>query len=141
MKTSTRIKKAFNDYNGKNQEVLDQLYHQDVVFEDPITRVEGIDALKVYYTHAYANVRYIKFDFKNIVEAQNTYTCEWDMHLQAKMLNFGKEIVVKGVSLLVFDEETDKIIRHRDYLDLGEMVYEQIPGLGSVVRLLKSQLS
>ena len=112
-----------------------------MVFEDPITRVEGIDALKEYYIHAYGNVKSIRFDFRNIIEAENTYTCEWDMYFQAKMLNFGKEVVVRGLSLLVFDEESSKIIRHRDYLDLGEMVYEQIPGVGSVVRLLKSQLS
>ena len=141
MKTATRIKKAFNAYNGKNQEVLDKLYHQDVVFEDPITKVEGLEELKAYYSHAYANVRSIKFDFKNIIEAGNTFTCEWDMHLKAKMLNFGRKITVRGLSLLEFDEESSKVIHHRDYLDLGEMVYEQIPGVASVVKIIKSQLS
>jgi len=141
MKTTTRIKKAFNDYNGKNQEVLEKFYHPDVVFEDPVTRLEGIKELKAYYSHAYANVRSIKFDFKNIVESGDTYTCEWDMYLRAKLLNYGNELVVRGVSLLVFDQESSKVIRHRDYLDLGEMVYEQIPGLGSLIKIMKGQLS
>jgi len=141
VETAKLIKKSFNEYNGKNQEILDELYHPKVVFEDPITRVEGLDSLKKYYQHAYANVKSIRFDFINMIEAENTFTCEWDMHLQAKMLNFGKEIVVKGVSILIFDEKTSKIIRHRDYLDLGEMVYEQIPGIGSVIKILKKQLS
>lgn len=141
MKNETKIKKAFNEYNGTNPEVLDKFYHNDVVFEDPITKVEGIDELKKYYEHAYANVKSIEFVFKNIIEAGNVYTCEWDMILKAKMLNFGKEISVRGLSLLTFDEETSKVIRHHDYLDLGDMVYERIPGVGSLVKILKSQLS
>jgi len=141
MNNETKIKKAFNDYNGKNQEVLDLFYHPDVVFEDPITKVEGIDELKKYYKHAYGNVKFIEFVFKNIVEAGNIYTCEWDMLLKAKMLNFGKEISVRGLSLLTFDEETSKVIKHHDYLDLGDMVYERIPGVGSFIKMLKSQLS
>jgi len=141
MKNQTRIKKAFNEYNGHNPEVLDQFYHPDVIFEDPITKVEGLENLKKYYKHAYGNVRSIEFRFKNIVESGHTYTCEWDMVMRAKMLNFGREITVRGLSLLTFDESTSKVIRHHDYLDLGDMVYERIPGVGSVVKLLKSQLS
>jgi hypothetical protein len=141
MKNETRIKKAFNEYNGKNPEVLDKFYHEDVVFEDPITRVEGIEELKKYYKHAYGNVKSIEFVFKNIIESGENYTCEWDMILRAKMLNFGKEISVRGLSLLTFDAETSKVIKHHDYLDLGDMVYERVPVVSTLIKALKSQLS
>jgi hypothetical protein len=33
----------------------------------------------------------------------------------------------------------DKVVYHRDYLDLGAMLYEQLPLLGRVIRSLKNR--
>jgi hypothetical protein len=137
------IVESFNDYNGPNTEVLERLYDKDVVFEDPLTKVEGLDELKKYYQHAYDPVEDIKFDFKEIHEAGLTFTCEWDMTFatKTKALNMGKPFTVRGTSVISFSEESNKVIRHNDYLDIGEMVYEKIPGLGKVIKVIKSRLS
>lgn len=136
-----RIDEAFNSYNGKNPEVLDEFYDQKVIFEDPITKVKGLKELKKYYKHAYASVKEIKFNFKNIISSEDTYTCEWDMTLKVPSLNFGKAYKVRGVSVLTFSSETDKVIKHHDYLDLGDMVYERVPLIGKAVGFAKSKLS
>ena len=60
------IVESFNEYTGPNTEVLDNLYDKDIYFEDPLTKVNGIDDLKKYYQHAYEPVKSIDFQFKNI---------------------------------------------------------------------------
>ena len=136
-----RIDKAFNNYNGKNPEVLDEFYDKKIVFEDPLTKVSGIDELKSYYEHAYASVKQIKFNFINIIPSGDVYTCEWFMTLKVPSLNFGKPYKVRGVSVLTFSNKTDKVIKHHDYLDIGDMVYERIPLIGKAVSFAKSKLS
>jgi hypothetical protein len=135
------IIRCFNEYNGTNPEVLDELYDPKIVFEDPLIKVKGLKNLKKYYKHAYSTVSSIDFDFKNIVVSNNTYTCEWDMTLTAKPLNCGKPYTVRGLSLITFSKESSKIISHNDYLDIGDMVYERLPVFGGLIRKIKSRLS
>jgi len=137
---SQRIADAFNKFTGKNTQVLRDFYDDKVRFEDPVKRVEGLEDLIRYYKHAYDNVSSIRFEFKEIIEAGETYSCEWFMHLTAKGLNCGKSFPVRGVSVLTFSPDSDKVIRHNDYLDLGDMVYERLPLVGKVVSLVKGRL-
>lgn len=132
---------SFNQYYGPNTEVLDRLYDENVVFEDPLTKVSGLAALKRYYQHAYEPVSEIHFDFKEIHESGLTFTCEWDMTMTAKPLNFGKQFTVRGASVITFSEDSQKVIRHHDYVDIGDMVYERIPMLSKLVTLVKTRLS
>ena len=46
----------------------------------------------------------------------------------------GKTISVEGHSKLVFKE--GKIINHRDYFNVGEMLYKHIPILGGVINYI-----
>ena len=45
-------------------------------------------------------------------------------------------IVYEGVSKLEFNE---KIYKHQDFYDLGAMLYEHIPVLGSLVKIIKTK--
>lgn len=131
---------SFNEYKGPNLEVLENLYDDNVVFEDPLIKVSGLPALKKYYQHAYSAVENIHFDFKKIHQSDRTFTCEWDMTYNAKPLNFGKPFTVRGASIITFSEESNKVIQHHDYVDIGDMVYERIPAFGKVIRAIKSRL-
>jgi steroid delta-isomerase len=51
-------------------------------------------------------------------------------------LNGGKEYVVPGFSQLKF-EANGLVSEHRDYVDLGDMVYERIPIQGIIISTLK----
>jgi len=141
MDFTKKIIDSFNEYDGSNPEVLDDLYDKNVVFEDPLTKIKGISELKKYYTHAYKPVKFINFDFKKIHKAGLVYTCEWHMTLKAPPLNFGKKYTVRGVSIITFSKESEKIISHHDYLDIGDMVYERLPLVGKLVSQVKKRLS
>ena len=51
----------------------------------------------------------------------------------------GQPVRVEGAPRLEFDD-ADKVCLHRDYFDLGAMLYEQLPLLGALVRTIKGRL-
>ncbi len=57
------------------------------------------------------------------------------MTYQHNKLNKGEVVTVSGSSHLQGKE--DKVIFHRDYLDLGAMLYEQIPLFGKLTKWIK----
>jgi hypothetical protein len=136
---SGKIKQAFNDLNGQNLEILNDFYDETAVFEDPVGKASGLDEIKKYYAHVYKNVQSIKFDFREIRASGSHFYGHWIMTLQAGGLNGGKSFEVSGLSHLQFNER-HKVIYHRDYLDLGSMLYERLPLVGALIRSIKSRL-
>jgi hypothetical protein len=96
-------------------------------------------ALKSYYAHAYSRVVSIRFDFETISNQGPDYFAPWQMSLKVRGLNQGNEYVVSGISHLKFKSD-GLVIAHRDYLDLGEMIYERLPVQGLIIRGLKKLL-
>lgn len=134
-----KIISFYNKFNGKNLEILNQFYSDDVQFQDPITKTDGLDQLKKHYTKSYQNIKSIRFDFSEFIAMDNKYSCTWVMTVAVNGLNSGKEFQVSGISILYFNSE-GLITYHRDYFDLSELVYEKLPLIGSVVRGVKSKL-
>jgi hypothetical protein len=136
-KNKKRIEKAFNDLSLTTMDSLDSFYDKQIVFMDPVTEVSGLEAVKKYYAHVYKNVINIHFKFSAIHNDGSVYFAKWKMHLQVKGLNSQKPYTVEGVSELKFGEN-NMVVYHRDYLDLGAMLYERLPVIGKVIQKIKS---
>ncbi len=139
-KLQEKIKKTFNEFDGKNLESLNNFYSKKIVFEDPVTKVKGLENLKKYYSHAYKNVKSISFDFDEIFHEGLNFAATWKMNVSVKGLNYGKKYSVPGISKFKFDED-DLVIEHRDYFDLGDMVYERLPVQGMLITFVKKMLA
>lgn len=50
-----------------------------------------------------------------------------------------KSVNATGISVLTIKEE--KIIEQRDFFDAGELFYENIPILGSIIRFIKKKIT
>ncbi|MCF8059777.1 MAG: nuclear transport factor 2 family protein [Bacteriovoracaceae bacterium] len=135
-----RIKNAFNTLRADNLHILDGFYHPSLKFHDPLGEISGLDAMKAYYANMYKNVTDIRFEFGTLSEEGDDIFGIWNMILKAKSLNGGEEVKVLGVSHLKFDPETNLVIYHRDYFDMGSFIYEHIPILGSIIRRIKRKL-
>ena len=136
-----RIIKAFNDLRADNLHILDSFYHPQLKFSDPLGNINGLSEMKAYYAKMYETVKDIDFDFSDITEEGNHIMAPWVMTLTAEGLNGGEPVRVTGISHITFDEATNLVIYHRDYFDMGEFIYEQIPVLGSIVRMVKKKLA
>lgn len=127
-----------------NLHLLQSVYSDDVVFIDALHEVKGLPALESYFAAMYGNLisSSIKIndvqsspqsDINGETEEGSAYL-SWVMKYSHPQLAGGKMITLDGVTFIRF---TDKITYHRDYADMGQMLYEHIPGLGSVIRLIK----
>lgn len=129
-------------YQNLSKDELNSLtlvYHENIVFEDPLHKVEGLHNLIAYFENLYTNVISCTFEINHFIHTFDEAAVYWEMRYQHPKLNSGKTISVTGHSRL--KTMNNKIIYHRDYLDVGAMLYEHVPLLGSIIGLLKKRIN
>lgn len=120
-----------------NLELLSMIYHRDVIFIDPMHELKGFYNLSEYFKSLYENLSSCEFVIDNIIAQEDQAAIYWTMSYQHPKLNKGHVVTVVGHSHIKGHE--DKIIHHRDYIDLGAMLYEQLPLLGKVIKFIKKK--
>src|SRR5690606_38455059 len=69
---------------------LGQLYTEDIRFQDPLHRVEGLAALRDYFAALYANVQDLQFDFHGFEQsAAGAGYLRWTMRYRHPRLRGG----------------------------------------------------
>ncbi|MFT6901309.1 MAG: hypothetical protein ACJAXS_001499 [Colwellia sp.] len=129
--------KIYQTLSTDNLELLETIYHNEVTFIDPIHELEGFDNLFQYFQDLYENLLSCEFVINNVIAQEDQAAIYWTMSYQHPKLNKGNVINVTGSSHIKGHE--DKVIYHRDYLDLGSMLYEQLPFLGKLIKLIKNK--
>ena len=134
------VKAFYQTLSSDKIAVLDALYHPEVVFTDPAGSLHGRERLRRHFERLLANTRRCDFEFFD--EAQQAGDDDavlfWRMTVAADGLDGGRPFRVEGVSRLVWREGL--IVLHRDYFDLGALLYERLPILGALVRRLRRRL-
>lgn len=133
-----RFIKTYSNLNKESMACLDDIYHQNIIFEDPAHRIEGVDQLKTYFSSMYQNLLYCHFDIESVDSFKDKSFLVWTMRFSHPKLNHGQEISVPGMTRIEFYQ--GKVRFHRDYFDLGAMVYQHVPVIGIAVRFLKRKL-
>ncbi|MGF1769985.1 nuclear transport factor 2 family protein [Enterovibrio makurazakiensis] len=136
--TLERFISIYTSLSKDNLSSLNAIYSEDVVFEDPAHRIEGYDNLSRYFEVMYSNVNDCRFDIHEQAINGDVAFISWTMSLSHPKLSGGAERVVNGCTRLVLKE--GRVVIHRDYFDLGEMLYEALPVLGSAVKMIKKRL-
>ncbi|MEO9946254.1 nuclear transport factor 2 family protein [Paraglaciecola sp.] len=129
----------YQKLNKDNLALLEDIYHQDVVFIDPLHTVEGLKELEQYFSHLYSNLQSITFNIDESVEINDRGFLYWTMTYCHPSLNRGKPINVSGHSRIKFHNE--RVIFHQDYVDTNTMIFEHIPLVGKVIKYLKKRAS
>ncbi|RVU84844.1 nuclear transport factor 2 family protein [Leucothrix sargassi] len=129
----------YQTLNKENLHRLSEVYDDDVVFIDSAHELKGIQALTYYFDGLYTNLDECTFDIEHIQsDGEGRAFITWTLHFVHPKLAGGKKISVAGASDLKFDE---KITYHRDYVDMGQMIYEHLPVVGSVIRMIKKRVT
>lgn len=134
--TVERFQRLFNILCSGNVTGLDDVYSADVRFSDPFGTINGLNDLQHYFDKVYTNVTACRFQFGDVLISDNNACVEWIMHLRHPKLRRGRELTVHGISRLTVSE--GRVSYHRDYFDAGEMLYENLPVLGSAIRWVRS---
>ncbi|MFO7993507.1 MAG: nuclear transport factor 2 family protein [Marinobacter sp.] len=135
--TLGRFTQLFNNLCAGNMAELGTVYGDNVKFTDPFSSVQGIDELTEYFTDAYANVISCGFEFGEPVINGSDVCIPWVMNLQHKRIRKGKSVKVDGISQLVIQK--GRVVSHRDYFDAGQLLYENLPVMGGVIRWIRNQ--
>lgn len=128
-------------YKGLDKNNLSQLglvYSDNINFIDALHNLKGLEKLNEYFTHLYGHLLYCDFNIAEVIEDQGQASVVWTMKYAHPKINKGNAIYVDGCSHLKFNE---KIYYHRDFLDMGQMLYEHIPLLGGVIRVVKNRVA
>jgi hypothetical protein len=108
---------------------LRALYADDVVFQDPMQRTEGIDA----FVHAMDSLlkmsRRLSFHVMSAAGTDEEMFLVWTMKMTPRR---GPTVTIDGMSHLRSRE--GKISYHRDYWDLANGIASAVPGGERVLR-------
>ncbi len=132
-----RFKRLYHSLTKDNRDLVEEVYADELHFEDPFHAIDGLKPFRNYLARLYAGVTSCRFSFHDEAVQGNVAILMWTMELRHRRLNHGRLIVVPGASCL--RSHADRVVYHRDYLDAGALLYEQLPLLGSVIRAVKRQ--
>ncbi|WP_323750931.1 nuclear transport factor 2 family protein [Marinobacter sp.] len=127
--------RLYNKLDKGHLNELAAVYSEKVEFQDPFGQVIGLDALTEYMAGAYQNVIRCQFRFGEPVLQHSRCCIPWVMELSHKRIQRGKPIYVEGISHL--EIRNGKVRTHRDYFDVGELLYEHLPLVGGAIRWVK----
>lgn len=133
----TNFINIYQSLSTDNLAIIESIYDENICFTDPIHRIEGLSNLKNYFDNLYTNLSSCTFHIQHFINKDQEATVFWSMTYQHPKLNKGNEVTVEGCSHL--KAANGKIIYHRDFLDLGSMLYEQIPVLGRAIKWIKQK--
>jgi ketosteroid isomerase-like protein len=107
------------------------LYAEGCRFKDPFNDVRGRAALRRVFEHMFETLTSPRFVVTTACVEGDQCFLGWDFHAGA--------LVIRGASHLRFDA-AGLVADHRDYWDAAEELYEKLPVLGALMRLLKRRL-
>ncbi len=98
-------------------------YHDDIVFQDSIQRIEGIAEFKSLCKRLTDRTQELKMDITFITKKENVIIFEWTMTMMFKKF---PSTPIYGCTRLTLHED-GRIIKQRDYYDLWGDIFNGIP--------------
>lgn len=138
-----RLENFVNFYNGLSAQdlsILAQLYHPEVRFIDPVHQMDGLAALQQYFAHAYARLDSCTFVAHAMAGQQQQGFVSWQMQFSHQAIAAGALITVDGCTELHWHQD-GRIIYHRDYYDLTQMVYQHVPVVAWLTGKIKQKMA
>ena len=133
-----RLKAMYAHFGREMLADVPEVYSDDVVFQDPVHRIEGLSDLQAYLARTAQNITECRFTFSAVqCLPDNSAWLQWTMHYAHPRLAGGTPLSLDGATHVRYG---DRIHYHRDYLDLGAMLYEHVPVVGGAVRWLKNRM-
>lgn len=105
-------------------------YHEGIVFQDSIQRIEGIDAFKALCERLTRRCEQIDMDILSVVMEGRDIFLQWKMQMQFRRWPSSP---VYGCTKLTLGDD-GRIIEQRDYFDLWGDIANGIPGFRRLYR-------
>ncbi|MCB9283918.1 MAG: nuclear transport factor 2 family protein [Lewinellaceae bacterium] len=105
-------------------------YHQDIVFQDTIQRIEGIDDFMAMCNRLTKRTQQLNMEIVSIAQNGNVILFDWIMTMMFK--KYPSTPLYGSTKLVISDD--GYILNQRDYYDLWGDIFNNIPHFGKMYR-------
>lgn len=130
-----RLVDFFEALTFDNAQHVDTIYSADAFFKDPFNEVIGTAAIRYLFEHMFSQVDGPRFVVTTQVLQGDQAFLTWNFLFRMKRFSTDEQCI-RGATHLRFDAD-GKCCLHRDYWDAAEELYEKLPVLGGLMRVLK----
>jgi limonene-1,2-epoxide hydrolase len=122
--------KTYNTKGKPDWSHLYPYYHTDIIFQDSIQRIEGIEKFTAMCERLTKRCKQLQMDIQNIAKDSNVIMMDWKMTMSFRR---SPSTPVYGCTRLTIHED-GRIIEQRDYYDLWGDIFNGIPGFRRLYR-------
>lgn len=122
--------KTYNTHGKPDWSHLFPYYHDEIVFQDSIQRVEGKRAFTAVCNRLASRCKELEMEILDVSQNGNVIFLQWEMTMMFKKW---PSSTLYGCSKLTLDDES-LIIEQRDYYDLWGDIFDNIPRFGRLYR-------
>ncbi|MDC7702067.1 nuclear transport factor 2 family protein [Vogesella indigofera] len=117
-------------------EDIDAVYSESATFRDPFQALHGRAAIKALYARMFQRLQAPRFVIGTVVAQGDQAFVSWDFSFVLR----GRAQQLHGGTLLTLAAD-GRIAAHRDYWDAAEGVYEKLPLIGALLRVIKRRMA
>jgi hypothetical protein len=132
----SEIAQWFQTLTPASHENVKDIYATDAVFIDPFNHLTGLASVRAVYQHMFDTLEHPHFVVTTTVSHERQAFMTWDFLFKYR----GQAQKISGCTQFALNDQ-GLIVLHRDYWDAGQQVYEKVPVLGAVLRMVRRKLS
>lgn len=122
--------KTYNTEGKPDWSHIFPYYHKDIVFQDTIQRIEGIEEFKAMCNRLTKRTNQLQMEIVSIAQNENVIIFDWIMTMMFKKY---PSTPLYGSTKLVISED-GYILQQRDYYDLWGDIFNNIPHWNKMYR-------
>jgi steroid delta-isomerase len=130
------IAQWFQTLTPASLERVGDIYASDIVFIDPFNHLTGLPSVRAVYQHMFDTLESPRFVVTTTVSNEHQAFMTWDFLFKCR----GQAQKISGCTQFELNDQ-GLIVLHRDYWDAAQQVYEKVPVLGAILRMIRRKLS
>jgi len=117
--------KTYNTEGKPDWSHIYPYYHPDIIFQDSVQRLEGIDNFKAMCERLTKRCKQLRMEILTLAQAENSILMDWKMTMSFRK---SPDTPIFGATRLTFHAD-GRIAEQRDYYDLWGDIMNGIPYL------------
>ena len=135
-----RLASFYEALDPQRLNALDTVYAPQARFKDPFNDVVGIPAIRAIFQHMFDTLENPRFVVHTCFGDSAQGFLTWTMYFHTRTGKRVKAWEIHGGTHVQWGRD-GRVMLHRDYWDAAEELYEKIPLLGGLMRVLKRRLA
>jgi steroid Delta-isomerase len=119
---------------------LRTLATDDIVFVDPFNRLQGVALVERLLSGMFDDVAEPRFEILHQARSGSTGYIRWRFHFRPRRFAGREPWLIEGVSEVSLTSD-GRVCAHVDHWDAASQLWERLPLLGPLLRLLRRRLA